>query len=525
MLSTRGGLLSTLGSEIARGFDSSRLVRDITDRSLLQPFFAGDAAGVSSRKRLLLLSYHFAPSRAVGALRWQALARHAAERGYALDVVTLDPTALDERDMERIQQLPPDTRLFGVSVPRLRVQQLVTAAVQARRSLLQKLRQSRLEQVPSDGRASTVRKRESFTWSEVGSFGMSIRQLDRMYSSWLDYASMGAWARQAADLALRLASNVSYEVVVSCGPPHMVHQAGRRVSAVTGIPLILDFRDPWSLVQRVPDAFASPLWLRYAKRYERDALSAASLVVVNTESHREALARAYPTLRAPLITVMNGYDDTDPLPSSRQRRRFIVAYAGTVYLDRDPRPLFRAAAKVIRSKSLKPSDFGLAFMGNATLDGQSLLELADAEGVGEFLELRPSGPRREALEFLAEASVLMSLPQDSDMAIPSKIFEYMRFHAWLLAFAAPGSATARVLEGTQADVIRPEDEEALVGVLSRHYDEHQRGERPPRIADDRRFSREAQACVLFDTLDPIIEARASFLESRISTPAAAKSGL
>src|SRR5262249_5100160 len=37
--------------------------------------------------RLLLVSYHFPPDRAVGALRWRKFARYAAERGWALDVI------------------------------------------------------------------------------------------------------------------------------------------------------------------------------------------------------------------------------------------------------------------------------------------------------------------------------------------------------------------------------------------------------------------------------------------------------
>ncbi len=47
-----------------------------------------------SRARLLLVTYHFPPDTAVGALRWQKLARYAAERGWGLDVITLHPAQL-----------------------------------------------------------------------------------------------------------------------------------------------------------------------------------------------------------------------------------------------------------------------------------------------------------------------------------------------------------------------------------------------------------------------------------------------
>ena len=467
-----------------------------------EPFFSRRPANDSSRS-LLLLSYHFAPSRAVGALRWQRLAAFAAQRGYRLDVVTLDPASVAQRDEQRLEDLPPGTRIFGVAAPQSRVQNAVSGVLAARRWVVKTLRSASGDTHASSTTTTRTPRRDSFAWSEVRPVPLSARDLDRLYSSWLDYALMGAWATDVAETALALASVERYSAVITCGPPHMIHEAGRRVARETGLPLVLDFRDPWSLVQRVPDALASPLWLRYAKRYERSAVGAASLVVVNTEVHCAALRKRYPELAAPIITVTNGYDD-DAVRSNAVRRQFVAAYAGTVYLDRDPRPFFRASARLIRERSLSRDDFALAFMGTGTLDGLSLQELARSEGVEDYVDVRPSGPRREALEFLAGATMLVSLPQDSDMAIPSKVFEYMQYNAWLLALAAPGSATALLLDGTTADVIEPNNEEALYRVLDQRYEQHVRGVVPPRIADDRRFSRERQASILFDAMEAML---------------------
>lgn len=468
-----------------------------------EPFFdAGSLAG-SSRRKLLLLSYHFAPSRAVGALRWQGLARYAVRHGYGIDVVTLAPSSIPECDPDRLRELPRGVRLFGVRPPQIRVHDFMSRVFAARRWVVNRLRQRSGTPLETPDSRSATPRRESFAWSELHAIPLTARELDRLYSSWLDYAVTGAWATEVARTAITLAGRDQYAAIITCGPPHMVHEAGRLVARETNLPLVLDFRDPWSLVQRVPEALASPIWLRYAKRFERSAISAASLVVVNTEAHRAALRRAYPEQKSSMITVTNGYDE-DITPTDRTRRRFIIAYAGTVYLDRDPRPLFRASARLIRERSLSRDDFAIAFMGGGTLDGMSISDLAETEGVGGYVDVRPSGPRREALQFLGEAKVLVSLPQDSDMAIPSKIFEYMQYNAWLLALATPTSATALLLQDTPADVIRPGDEDALFKVLAHHYEQHLRGESPPRIADDRRFSREHQAGLLFNAIEQII---------------------
>src|SRR5262249_13645677 len=113
--------------------------------------------------------------------------------------------------------------------------------------------------------------------------------------------------------------------------------------------------------------------------------------------------------------------------------------------------------------------------------------------------------RREAAEFLARASMLLNLPQDSHQAIPSKVFEYMRFPAWLLALEEPGSATDLILRGTAADVALPGDVDRIAGILRTRYRQHREGHVPRPLAAEGRLSRRAQARLLFDAIDEILE--------------------
>jgi len=281
----------------------------------------------------------------------------------------------------------------------------------------------------------------------------------------------------------------------------MVHVAGRRVARATGTPLVMDLRDPWSLVERLPEVIASPVWLALAARYERQTIARAALVVTNTEPARLALEAKYPDARSRIVTVTNGYDE-DPQLRSRHGSRFTIAYAGAIYLDRNPRMLFRAAARVVREFALSPSDFRIELMGEVdSVDGVPTLVIASEEGIDGFVGLRPPGPRREASQFLAEGSMLLSLPQDSDMAIPSKIFEYMQYDAWILALADRGSATEHLLRDSHADVVAPQDLESLTAVLRKRYLQYAHGERPTRLATELRYSRREQARRLFDAIE------------------------
>ena len=70
--------------------------------------------------------------------------------------------------------------------------------------------------------------------------------------------------------------------------------------------------------------------------------------------------------------------------------------------------------------------------------------------------------------------MLVVLPQDSDMAIPAKVFDYMRYDAWLLALADHGSAVEQLLRASQADVVAPDALETLSALLQVRYIQHLR---------------------------------------------------
>jgi hypothetical protein len=52
----------------------------------------------------------------------------------------------------------------------------------------------------------------------------------------------------------------------------MGHEAARRLSQEFELPMVMDMRDPWSLVDRMPESIASPLAHWLARRYERWAV-------------------------------------------------------------------------------------------------------------------------------------------------------------------------------------------------------------------------------------------------------------
>jgi hypothetical protein len=95
------------------------------------------------------------------------------------------------------------------------------------------------------------------------------------------------------------------------------------------------------------------------------------------------------------------------------------------------------------------------------------------------------------------------------MAIPAKVYEYLRFQAWLLILAKPASATAALLRGSEADVVDPQDLDAMTRVVRTRYEQFVRGERPLAVGRDGRFDRRVQAKILLDAIDAIDRQRSN----------------
>lgn len=476
-----------------------------------RPLFEHPGASRSAR-RLLLISYHFPPDTTIGARRWEKLSHFVVERGWGVDVITCaEPGA----DLSRLELLPRDVRVYALPPHNIHVAEWLEHQVWR---LYRTIRPAPVAPAAGSNGSSTAEAGangaaasspditsrsypDTVSRHDIRWWPLTPRKLLRSYWVWLDFARHERWAKDAVDLAEQILEPGVHFAVVTSGPPHMTHETGRTLSERRGLPFVMDMRDPWSLNERIPDRWASPLWLRGTARREREMVRQAALVVANTTPARDALARAYPDASKRIITVMNGSDE-DPLPPQRRGGRFTIGYAGTVYDYGDPGSLFRAAARVIRDFSLTPADFGMDFIGSFKDGGeQSLRAMARAEGVEEFVSVGPARSHEGAMEFMSQATMLVTFPGWNSVAIPGKVFECVRFDAWLLALSDSGSATDLLLRGTDADVVPRDDIDRIARVIASRYQAHRRGEQAMHIARDERFSRRLQAGILLDALE------------------------
>jgi hypothetical protein len=415
-------------------------------------------------------------------MRWTGMARHFAAYGWGFDVLAVDPSGLRSRNETLLAGLPPGTRLFGVPESTPALDRFVDTLVKVRRKARGTLGAEAPGSAPHPSSPTPARR-------SAGRMALDA------FHAWREFAAAGAWARRAAETGRRIFEPGVHQWVISSGPPHMSHEGGRLLSLWTGLPFLADFRDALRFQEWVP---LGPAWRRLAARHEARVVRQSTIVVATAEPVRALMQRAYPA--AQVITITNGVDE-DPIPAPVQGHRFVIGYPGTVYVGRDPSPLFEAVGRLVRDLELSPKDLSLEFMGFSDPAVEDWLrQLAATHDIESFLAIHPGGPRPQALEFMAKCAVLVALQQGSDLAIPAKVFECMRFPAWLLVLAGANSATSQLLEGTGADVLDPRDAIGILAALRARYLAFRSGGRPAPLGEQEGFSRRFQAERLLEVM-------------------------
>lgn len=199
------------------------------------------------------------------------------------------------------------------------------------------------------------------------------------------------------------------------------------VSRLTGRPLVVDFRDAWSLN---PYTNPTPLQRGVIKRFERFVLSACDILVVNTEGAARLYEMTYPDYREKIVAIPNGYDVLTPVDGRPTGNDFQIMHVGSFYGSRNPDALLECLSELGRD------DIVFVQVGGSFQSYEHFRRKVR-------IRIVPPLPRERALELMREASLLY-LKQGweagvSDyIAVGAKTYEYLATGLPILVDAPPG---------------------------------------------------------------------------------------
>lgn len=392
-----------------------------------------DTDGVRTRK-ILIVSYHFHPSAAIGAVRWTGMASSLIALGHDVRVIT----AASQGSVAPVAQV-----IQALHVPH--AEELLARTVTSLRTFLGRTRPTGMDADASKS-PGLARRPQRARWRREASALLAAPDSQRN------------WVLPAFRRACEVSRRWQPDVVVTSGPPHSSHLVGRMLRQFLPVHWVADLRDP---IFFVPDP-ASWIGRLSARFLERIVATSADQILTTSPTLTDSLRSQYPA--AQITTILNGVIAEElPLRVKDLADSISISHVGSIYGTRDFAPVVRALRNALQdSPRTFPHEPVLNLAGFVSDEQRgaivrSLTDPLQETSVRFFGQI----PRDDALALVAKSTVSVVLAQDQHHSIPGKLYEAIAMGVPALVITEKGSATWHVSRALGAWVVRPSDGDAL----------------------------------------------------------------
>ena len=393
-------------------------------------------------KKILLITYHFPPSLAVGGFRMKGFSKHLPQHGWEPYVLTIRENLSENND---------DSSLNNIEKIKIYRSGRLPALIDVYICL--KLLVKRI--IKMNSTYKNIEQNQIFTEKETFSNEKLLEKWKRYFNS--IFISLPDkernWIIPAVCNALQIIKHHRIHYILTSSPPHSVQIIGLIIKKIAQIKWIVDLRDPWMTPFARNLKPNSQLSYRIERWIEKKVIQNADLVLTTTPMLNKELQKKYHTLsKTNFACYPNGFDEEMffELKNAPKNDIFTIAYTGSTYLGRSPEPIFKAVKGLIEEKKICAEQIRIQLVGSCQyIDGQLTSEVANFYGLDAVVQISGYIPRSEALEIIQKSHIALVIAIDQPYQIPAKIFEYLGGGAKILALTQKG-ATYDLIETTKS---------------------------------------------------------------------------
>ncbi len=390
-------------------------------------------------RNVLVVSYYYPPSGGPGVQRVLKFSRYLPRFGWRPVVLTVPETAaFPVRDPSLAAEIPPEAKVVRSPIREFYHLARSTAGGAGPINL--------------STTAGTAR-------------GFRERAVQGLRAAFFIPDGRMGWLSGGLRAGREVCRREKIDVLLASGPPFTAFWIARRLAEKTGLPLVLDFRDPWIGAPFYPPR---PFWARRLdERLERTCVErAAAIVTVNRDIRDDLLARHRRIDPARIRIITNGYDPADFEGRARARPSlWTLGYTGTWPSRGLPPALSGALSRLLEQDPALASGMQLRLAGPFTTESvRSALPaaLAPIVRVDGYL------PHGDSVQLLLDSHLLLLFIEDSPRArgiLTGKLFEYIGSGTPVLALAPEGEAAELIRETGAGRVVASGDAAAIQASL------------------------------------------------------------
>ncbi|MGB9642954.1 MAG: glycosyltransferase [Candidatus Ratteibacteria bacterium] len=360
-----------------------------------------------NKKKVLYITYHFPPSKKVGAIRARGFAKYLPEFGWHVIVLTTILPDEPEHYFNVVQTHPPYQKLLPyLTNPELR---------------------RRLKSIAGPLPGFNGR---------IYSFFRGMIDIPDSRIGWLPFA---------VSAGKEIIKKEKPQAIVSNFGPATCHIVASYLKKIyPEIFWLADFRDPWTQFRR------NSLRTRFEKSLEKKVLERADALSIVSEYMADRLKKDHPDKR--VFVIPNGFDPEEiSTETSMITDSFTITYTGSMHpLSKNPSMLFEAINNLVKKNALDKKDIKINFYGP---DLYWVLNLASRYSLRDIVQYHGTQPRHMIISIQRKSQILLILTaslQGEEGTLTAKIFEYLAARRPIISIGEKGGEIEKLLIKTQA---------------------------------------------------------------------------
>lgn len=434
------------------------------------------------KKKVLIITYYWPPSGAIGVHRCLKFAKYLKKMGWEPIIYTAKNAQYPYLDNSNFKHIPDDiTVLKGKIIEPFNLFKIISG-----------------------------RKKDAVLTNPVQVRDKKQKFIDKL-SIWIrgnffipDARSL--WISPSVKYLTKYLKENPVDAIISNGPPHTNTVIAYKLSEKLNIPWLADYQDPWTQIDYHNEFMLTKFAQRKHEKMEQKAFKIAKKTTIASPSWKKDLE----SIGAKNVDVIFwGYDEDDFKGfKANKKGDFVISHAGLFGHDRNPVKLFKALKDIKEENELFAKKFKLKLAGPIDYSVKQAIEDANLIENTTFLG---SIPRNDALQLTLDSSLLLLPLNKADNAmgrIPGKLFEQMRTYNPILCFGPKGSDVENIITETKTgESFLYSDYEGIKNYIEIVFNDFLNGnpkKDKPNILD---YSVEKQVSKLSFFLDEIINKR------------------
>jgi len=392
-------------------------------------------------KRILILTYYWPPSGGGGVQRWMYFAMYLKRYGFAPTVITVHPDKasyplIDASQLELVNDI--DT-----------------------------IQTTTIEPLKFYSFLKSGNSKKEIPYGSLGenSGGMMSKVASFIRANFFIPDARKGWTKFAIKAAIGVLEKETFEWIITTGPPHSTHQAGMKLSQQFGVKWLADFRDPWSEIYYLKNAFRFNLARRYDEKLEKKVLKNAFCITTVGPGMADLLKKKL-TNPSKLHILYNGYDSEmfEDIPDPIEKNKcFTISHFGLL----GETQRFDRFVNSLKKASIMASKIKINLVGKV-----DKVHLHKLKSELPDIELNHTGfmPRKDALTLMKQSNLLLLCPPmigETKLIISTKTMEYLSIGVPVLGIGDEMSDAAMLVKQQSiSGFFEPENEESIARFIS-----------------------------------------------------------